>query len=57
MLLLWGDADPISPTAVGRHLAAVLPRAELVIVPRGDHALAHDRADEIAPLIERHVMT
>lgn len=55
VLLLWGDADPISPVAVGRHLADVLPRAELVIMPAGDHSFARDRAEEIAPLIARHL--
>ena len=48
-LLLWGDADPISPVAVGEHLASLLPRADLVVIPGGDHAFARDRADEVAP--------
>ena len=41
-LLLWGDADPISPAAVGRHLAARIPNARLHIVAGGDHDLAAD---------------
>lgn len=52
-LLLWGDADPISPVAVGRRLAALLPAAQLVVLPGGTHDLAMARADEIAPLIDR----
>ena len=56
VLLIWGDADPISPVAVGRHLAEVLPRAELMIVRGGDHSLGRDRADEIAPLIDHHLL-
>lgn len=54
-LLIWGDADPISPTAVGQHLQNLLPLAHLHVVKGGDHALVHDRAEEIAPLIERHL--
>jgi pimeloyl-ACP methyl ester carboxylesterase len=54
-LLIWSDADPISPVAVGRYLAAMLPRAELVIVPGADHMFARDRAEEIASRIERFV--
>lgn len=54
-LLIWGDRDPISPVDVGRHLATLLPAAELVVIPGGDHSLARDRADEVAPLIARHL--
>ena len=54
-LLLWGDADPISPLAVGQHLAQRLSDARLHVVRGGDHDLARTCADEIAPLIERHL--
>lgn len=52
-LLLWGDADEISPVAVGRRLAELLPRAELVVVPGGDHDLVSTHAGEVLPHIER----
>jgi pimeloyl-ACP methyl ester carboxylesterase len=55
VLLLWGDADPISPVAVGRRLAELFPRAELVVVPGGTHDLVLERADEVAPDIDRHL--
>jgi pimeloyl-ACP methyl ester carboxylesterase len=55
VLLIWGDADPISPVAVGAYLAGVLPRARLVIVPGGDHALGRDRAAAIADDVARHL--
>jgi pimeloyl-ACP methyl ester carboxylesterase len=54
-LLLWGDADPISPLAVGQHLAQRLPNARLHVVKGGGHDLARTHADEVAPLIERHL--
>jgi pimeloyl-ACP methyl ester carboxylesterase len=56
-LLLWGDADPISPVAVGRRLASLLPQAHLVVLPAGTHDLAMERAAEVAPLIDRHLAT
>ena len=57
VLLLWGDADPISPVAVGRRLAQLFPHADLVVFPGGTHDLVLERADEIAPHIERHLAT
>lgn len=54
-LLLWGDADAISPPVVGRRLLGLLPDARLHIVRGGDHELAETHAAEIAPLIERHL--
>ena len=54
-LLVWGDADPISPVSVGRQLARLLPNARLQVVAGGTHDLVFERADEIAPLIETHV--
>lgn len=54
-LLLWGDADPISPVAVGRRLSELLPEAELVVLSEGTHDLALERVDEILPHVERHL--
>lgn len=54
VLLLWGNADPISPVAVGRHLAGLLPASKLHVVADGDHSFARDRAAEIAPLVAAH---
>ena len=54
-LLLFGDADPISSVAAGRHLASRLRDAELRVVAAGDHGFARDRAAEIAPHVERHL--
>ena len=54
-LLLWGDADPISPVIVGRSLASLLPKSHLVVIPGGDHAFARDRAADVAPHVARHL--
>ncbi len=55
VLLLFGDADPIAPLAVGRRLAGLLPQAELHITPGGGHDLVHTHAAELAHLVERHL--
>ena len=55
VLLLWGDADPISPVAVGRRLAELLPSAELVVLEGGTHDLVLERATEVAAHIDRYL--
>ena len=54
-LLLWGDCDPISPVAVGRRLAALLPRAELVVIEGGTHDLIRERPGDVVPHIDKHL--
>ena len=54
-LLLWGDADPISPVAVGERLLALLPNARLLVLPGADHDLAATHAAEIASEVARHI--
>lgn len=54
-LLLWGDADPISPVAVGERLAELLPKARLHVLKGGDHDLVRNRAEEVVPLIQAHL--
>lgn len=54
-LLVWGDADPISPLAVGRHLEQRMPNARLHVVPGGDHDVAKTHAGLVASLIARHL--
>jgi pimeloyl-ACP methyl ester carboxylesterase len=47
-LLLWGDRDPISPVAVGEHLASLLPNATLRVLAGGTHGLAVELPDDVA---------
>ncbi|MFI4933166.1 MAG: alpha/beta fold hydrolase [Caulobacterales bacterium] len=54
-LLIWGDADPISPPAVGRRLAELLPDARLRVLPGGTHGLVEERPAEITPWIAQHL--
>jgi pimeloyl-ACP methyl ester carboxylesterase len=53
-LLLWGDADPLSPVSVGERLRALLPSATLEIIS-GTHEFAHASPELVAPLIVRHL--
>ena len=54
-LLLWGDADPFSPVAVGERLVRRLPRARLEVIKGGDHDLGRHHAGQLAPLIDAHL--
>lgn len=55
VLLLWGDADPISPVSLGQALAEAIPRSSLRVFAGGNHDLAMTHAAGVAPLIEAHL--
>lgn len=50
-----GTRDVLTPVPAGRHLAHLLPDAELVVLPRAGHQLMQERPDEVATLIDRLV--
>jgi len=52
VMLLWGDADPLSPLSVGEKLLELLPNAELDVVSNGGHDLACAHARVLAPLVD-----
>jgi len=53
--LIWGDADRISPTPVGRALQEALPASVLHVIRGGTHMLARERPDEVAALVAGHL--
>ena len=55
MLLLWGDADPISPLAVGERLLSLAKDARLHVVPGGAHDLAVTHAAALARRVAAHL--
>ncbi|MGQ3676291.1 alpha/beta fold hydrolase [Xanthobacter sp. TB0139] len=55
VLLLWGNADPISPPAIGQRLQHLLPNARLHVISGGDHDLAQTHAGPVAALIGAHL--
>ncbi|MFW1961245.1 alpha/beta fold hydrolase [Acinetobacter johnsonii] len=56
VLLIWGDADPISPVALGQALHRQIPHAELHIVSQGQHDLAYVHAEHVAQLIQNFLV-
>jgi pimeloyl-ACP methyl ester carboxylesterase len=54
-LLLWSDADPVSPLAIAEHLAERIAGARVAIVPGGSHAFASERADEVAEILRAYL--
>ncbi len=54
-LLLWSDADPISPESVARLLAERIPHARIAVVAGGTHTFATERPDEVASIIRSHL--
>jgi len=55
-LLLWGDADPISPGGGGGGLGRPSQNAGLGTFPGGDTALAQTHVDAVAVEVKRHLM-
>ena len=51
-LVIVGTRDLLTPVPAGRHLAHLLPDAELVVLPRAGHQLMQERPDELAELID-----
>ncbi len=55
-LVLYGDYDPLCTERIARYLAERIPGASLARISGGDHMMARDRPDEVAPLIRRHLV-
>jgi pimeloyl-ACP methyl ester carboxylesterase len=56
VLLIWGDADPYGPPAIGQRAAALIPNAELEVIP-GRHAPFLDDPERCAEAINDLVGT
>lgn len=52
-LLIWGDADPISPVTVGQYLSQQIKQSTLHIIQEGCHQLAFHHATQVAQHIQR----
>lgn len=51
-LLLWADRDELSPLAVGKRLAELLPRSELIVYSSDDHWVVREHAADVARRID-----
>jgi len=56
VLLIWGDADPISPVSIGEKLNGIFPNSQLEVITGGDHGLANTLSKNVAPLIQKHLI-
>ena len=54
-LLLWGDADAISPVAVGERLHRLLPMSRLRVFAGAGHDLIRTHARDVAAEIAAHL--
>lgn len=54
-LVVVGTRDLLTPVPAGRHLAHLLPDAELVVLPKAGHQLMQERPDELAELLDAFV--
>lgn len=51
-LVVVGTRDLLTPVPAGRHLAHLLPDADLVVLPRAGHQLMQERPAELAQLLD-----
>jgi poly(3-hydroxyoctanoate) depolymerase len=56
VLLLWDDADLISPVSVGLRLCPLVPICQMHVVCGGQHDFANKFAARVAPLIDQHTV-
>jgi pimeloyl-ACP methyl ester carboxylesterase len=54
-LLVFGDADPIGPVAVGELLRDRLPDGRLEIIAGGTHDMTTEQPDLLADLVRSHL--
>jgi pimeloyl-ACP methyl ester carboxylesterase len=54
-LVLWADRDRFFPVKLARDLAAVLPRAQLTVIPRAGHFSPLEKPNEVAELIGKFI--
>jgi pimeloyl-ACP methyl ester carboxylesterase len=54
-LVIVGTRDVLTPVPSARHLAHLLPDAELVVLPRAGHQVMQERPYELAALLDAFV--
>ena len=54
-LVVWGEADPWLPAAVGAELAERIPGARLAPLPGAGHLMQEDQPDELTRLLAEHL--
>jgi pimeloyl-ACP methyl ester carboxylesterase len=54
-LVIWGEADPWLPAAVGSELAERIPGARLALLRTAGHLVQEDQPDELTRLLDGHL--
>lgn len=54
VLVLAGDRDTFTPTRYAEEMAALIPRAELKVLP-GTHVIPIERKEQVADIVQRFV--
>jgi pimeloyl-ACP methyl ester carboxylesterase len=54
-LVVWGEADPWLPAAVGAELAERIPGARLALLSAAGHLVQEDQPDELTRLLGVHL--
>jgi pimeloyl-ACP methyl ester carboxylesterase len=54
-LVIWGEADPWLPAAVGAELAERIPGARLELLRTAGHLVQEDQPDELMRLLDEHL--
>jgi pimeloyl-ACP methyl ester carboxylesterase len=54
-LVIWGEADPWLPAAVGAELAERIPGARLALMPTAGHLVQEDEPDALTRLLRGHL--
>lgn len=55
VLILWGEDDPVYPSAVGERLNDAMPSSTLGLLPGCGHFLVEEAADTIGPMISEYL--
>lgn len=56
VLLVWGDSDQWLPLEKGEHLASLLPKSELIVVPDAGHFAMEDQPQLVLEALERFLL-
>lgn len=55
VLILWGEDDPVLPSAEGERLNEAIPSSTLGLLPGCGHFLVEEAADAIGPIVSEYL--
>ncbi|OGJ37314.1 MAG: hypothetical protein A2383_01420 [Candidatus Pacebacteria bacterium RIFOXYB1_FULL_39_46] len=54
-LVIWGEADRVTPLALGRKIAQTIPQAQLKILPNARHSAVYTHPEAVVDLVEKFI--